>query len=68
MLRGMFPTITLRAVRLRVDPMNSTSRQVLVCEAAPERYEALRVGVPEAAWTEVPAGELIACLRTSLGR
>ncbi|WP_394428004.1 hypothetical protein [Streptomyces sp. SGAir0957] len=64
----MFPTITLRAVRLRVDPMNSTSRQVLVCEAAPERYEALRVGVPEAAWTEVPAGELIACLRTSLGR
>ncbi|MFJ3233391.1 hypothetical protein [Streptomyces sp. NPDC086787] len=65
-LRDMFPTITHGAVRLRVDAMDSTSRQVLVYEVSRELYEVLRVGVPGAAWTEVPSGGLIACLRAAL--
>lgn len=65
-LRHMFPTITHGAVRLRVDPLDGTSRQVLVHEVDGERYEVLRVGAPGAAWTEVPAGDLIACLRAAL--
>ncbi|MFF7977427.1 hypothetical protein [Streptomyces sp. NPDC007905] len=65
-LRHMFPTITHGAVRLRVDPLDGTSRQVLVHELDGERYEVMRVGVPEAAWAEVPTGDLIACLRAAL--
>ncbi|MGW7823677.1 hypothetical protein ACWGLF_37470 [Streptomyces puniciscabiei] len=65
-LSNMFPTITHGAVRLQVDPLHGTSRQVLVHEADGERYEVLRVGVPGAAWTEVPTGDLIACLRAAL--
>ncbi|MFC5202217.1 hypothetical protein [Streptomyces kaempferi] len=65
-LRNMFPTITHGAVRLRVDPLDGTSRQVLVQELNGERYEVLRVGMPEAAWAEVPTGDLIACLRAAL--
>jgi hypothetical protein len=65
-LRNMFPTITHGAVRLRVDPLDGTSRQVLVHELDGERYEVMRVGVPEAAWAEVPTGDLIAYLRAAL--
>jgi hypothetical protein len=65
-LRNMFPTITHGAVRLRVDPLDGTSRQVLVHELDGQRYEVRRVGVPEAAWAEVPTGDLIACLRAAL--
>ncbi|MEU0086809.1 hypothetical protein [Streptomyces sp. NPDC006274] len=65
-LRNMFPTITHGAVRLCVDPLDGTSRQVLVHELDEERCEVLRVAVPGAAWVEVPTGELIACLRAAL--
>ncbi|MFJ8820732.1 hypothetical protein ACIREE_03000 [Streptomyces sp. NPDC102467] len=65
-LQHMFPTITHGAVRLRVEPMDARSRQVLVTEETGERYEVMRVGVPEAVWTEVPAADLIAYLRTAL--
>ncbi|MFI1069610.1 hypothetical protein [Streptomyces puniciscabiei] len=65
-LRNMFPTITHGAVRLRVDPLNGTSRQVLVHEVDAERYEVLRVGMLEAVWAEVPTGDLIAYLRAAL--
>ncbi|MEU3828534.1 hypothetical protein AB0F36_24920 [Streptomyces sp. NPDC029080] len=65
-LRNMFPTITHGAVRLRVDPLDGTSRQVLVHELDGQRYEVMRVGVPGAEWAEVPAGDLIACLRAAL--
>lgn len=65
-LRHMFPTITHGAVRLRVEPLDATSRQVLVSEETGDRYEVMRVGVPEAVWTEVPTGDLIAHLRTAL--
>lgn len=65
-LRNMFPTITHGAVRLRVEPLDGTSRQVLVQEVGQERYEVLRVGVPGAVWTEVPTGDLIASLRAAL--
>ncbi|MGW2749202.1 hypothetical protein [Streptomyces sp. NPDC001450] len=65
-LRNMFPTITHGAVRLQVDPLDGTSRQVLVAESDGERYEVMRVGVPEAAWVEVPAGGLIAYVRAAL--
>ncbi|TFE58436.1 hypothetical protein E3E14_00875 [Streptomyces sp. ICN441] len=63
-LRHMFPTISHGAVRLRVDLLDGASRQVLVHEQG-ERYE-VRVGVPGAAWVEVPTGELIAHLRAAL--
>jgi len=65
-LRDMFPTITHGAVRLRVDAMDGTSRQVLVDDLDGERYEVMRVGVPEATWVEVPTGDLIAYLRAAL--
>ncbi|WP_107061921.1 hypothetical protein [Streptomyces cellulosae] len=65
-LRDMFPTVTHGAVRLRVDPLDGTSRQVLVHELDVERYEVMRVGVPGAAWVEVPTGDLIAYLRVAL--
>ncbi|MGW3357258.1 hypothetical protein ACWDFL_17820 [Streptomyces bungoensis] len=65
-LRNMYPTITHGAVRLQVDPLDGTSRQVLVHEGDGERYEVMRVGVPEAAWTEVPTGDLIDYLRAVL--
>lgn len=62
----MFPTVTHGAVRLRVDPLDVTSRQVLVHELDGERYEIMRAGVPGAAWVEVSAGDLIASLRVAL--
>ncbi|MFF5030313.1 hypothetical protein ACFY2J_39795 [Streptomyces collinus] len=65
-LRNTFPTITHGAVRLRVDAMDGTSRQVLVHEVDRERYEVRRVGVPGDDWTEVPTGDLIAYLRAAL--
>ncbi|MEU2154820.1 hypothetical protein ABZ532_07325 [Streptomyces sp. NPDC019396] len=67
-LRNMFPTVSHGAVRLRVDPLDGTSRQVLVHELDEERHEVMRVGVPGATWTEVPTGDLIACLRAALNR
>jgi len=65
-LRHMFPTITHGAVRLRVDPLDGASRQVLVYEPDEERYEVIRPGVPGADWVEVPTGDLIAYLRAAL--
>ncbi|MEV0093294.1 hypothetical protein [Streptomyces sp. NPDC050738] len=65
-LGNMFPSITHGAVRLRVDPLDGTSRQVLVHELDGERYEVVRVGVPDAVWTEVQTGDLIAFVRTAL--
>ncbi|MFJ8314202.1 MULTISPECIES: hypothetical protein [unclassified Streptomyces] len=65
-LRHMFPSITHGAVRLHVDPLDATSRQVLVHEPDQERYEVIRPGVPGADWVEVPTGELIAYLRAAL--
>ncbi|MEU6475459.1 hypothetical protein ABZ858_00975 [Streptomyces sp. NPDC047017] len=53
-------------MRLRVDPLEGTSRQVLAHESVGQRYDALCVGVPEAAWDEVPTGDLIAYLRAAL--
>lgn len=64
-LRHMFPTISHGAVRLRVDPLDGASHQVVVHEREGDRYE-VRVGVPGAAWVEVPTGELIAHLRAAL--
>lgn len=64
-LRNMFPVISHGAVRLRVDPLDGTSRQVLVYEPDEERYEVC-VGVPGASWVEVPTGDLIAYLRAAL--
>ncbi|MGW2566724.1 hypothetical protein [Streptomyces sp. NPDC001537] len=65
-LRNMFPTITHGAVRLQVDPLDETSRQVLVAESDGECCEVMRVGVPEATWAKVPTGDLIAYLRAAL--
>ncbi|MEV6943254.1 hypothetical protein AB0N07_14910 [Streptomyces sp. NPDC051172] len=65
-LRNMFPSITHGAVRLQVDPLDGTSRQVLVDELDGERCEVMRVGAPEATWVQVPAGDLIAYLRAAL--
>ncbi|MCX5225927.1 hypothetical protein ABZY16_32290 [Streptomyces sp. NPDC006553] len=65
-LRNTFPTLTHRAVRLQVDAMDWTSRQVLVHEPDGGRYEVLRVWVPGADWTEVPGDDLIATLRAAL--
>ncbi|PAZ12947.1 hypothetical protein CLM62_27360 [Streptomyces sp. SA15] len=67
-LRNMFPTITHGAVRLRVDQLDGTSRQVLVHELEGERYEVIRPGVPGDDWAEVPTGDLIAYLRTALNQ
>ncbi|MFJ2056963.1 hypothetical protein ACIOMM_13555 [Streptomyces sp. NPDC087908] len=65
-LRNAFPTMTHRAVRLQVDPMDHTSRQVLVEEPDEGHYSVVRVGVPGAEWTEVPGDRLITYLRTAL--
>ncbi|MEX0173766.1 hypothetical protein MRBLMG1_006544 [Streptomyces sp. LMG1-1-1.1] len=65
-LRNAFPTMTHRAVRLQVDPMHGTSRQVLVYEPEEGRYEVRRVGVPGDDWTEVPGDRLIVHLRAAL--
>ncbi|QES15397.1 hypothetical protein DEJ45_25480 [Streptomyces venezuelae] len=65
-LRNAFPTMTHRAVRLQVDPMDYTSRQVLVEETDEGRYSTVTVGAPGATWTEVPDEHLIAYLRTAL--
>ncbi|MBY8877030.1 hypothetical protein K7862_05165 [Streptomyces sp. PLK6-54] len=65
-LRTMFPTITHGAVRLRVDPLDGTSRQVLVEEAESGRYRVLRVGAAGVGWTEVAGDDLISCLRDAL--
>ncbi|MFC9390869.1 hypothetical protein [Streptomyces venezuelae] len=65
-LRNAFPTMTHRAVRLQVDPMDYTSRQVLVEEPEEGLYAVVRVGAPGAAWTKVPSDQLITHLRASL--
>ncbi|MFD3995380.1 hypothetical protein [Streptomyces sp. NPDC058583] len=65
-LRNAFPTMTHRAVRLRVDPMYWMSRQVLMFEPAEGCFEVVRVGVPGADWTEVPGDDLIAYVRAAL--
>jgi hypothetical protein len=65
-LRGCFPTLTHRSVRLRVDPLDGYSWQVLVAEEDGEHYEVLRVSVPGATWVPVSPGDLIACLRDAL--
>ncbi|WP_229868149.1 hypothetical protein [Streptomyces chryseus] len=65
-LRGFFPVLSHSAVRLRADPLDAVSRQVKVAEADAGRYEVLRVGAPEAAWVEVPAADLVACVRAFL--
>ncbi|MFC7976077.1 hypothetical protein ACPCAE_08490 [Streptomyces cinereoruber] len=65
-LRNAFPTMTHRAVRLRVDPMDGASRQVLVHEPDEGRYEFVSVGAPGAGWTEVPGDDLIVRLRAAL--
>lgn len=65
-LRNAFPTMTHRAVRLRVDPMDGASRQVLVHEPDEGRYEFVRVGAPGATWTEVSGDALTAHLRAAL--
>ncbi|MFE2373078.1 hypothetical protein [Streptomyces sp. NPDC059398] len=68
-LQNAFPSITHGAVRLRVDPMDGTSRQVLVHEWDRERYEVVsRAGVPGSTWVEVPTGDLIAYLRAALNQ
>ncbi|MGW0120663.1 hypothetical protein [Streptomyces sp. NPDC003327] len=66
-LRRAYPTMTHRAVRLRVDPMDWASRQVMVREEETGRPEVLRVGVPGAEeWTEVPGDALTAHVRAAL--
>jgi hypothetical protein len=65
-LQTMFPSITHGAVRLRVDPLDGTSRQVLVQELDEERFEVIRPGVPGADWVEVPTGGLVGYLRAAL--
>ncbi|MGJ5890525.1 hypothetical protein DF268_31805 [Streptomyces sp. V2] len=62
-LRNMFPTVTHGAVRLRVDPLNRASRQVLVHDLREGRYEVLRPGT---AWAEVSAEDLVPHLRAAL--
>ncbi|MDX3749438.1 hypothetical protein [Streptomyces sp. AK08-02] len=64
-LRHMFPTVSHRAVRLRVDLFDGASRQVLVHEPDEERYEVCAVE-PGSSWDEVPPGDLIAYLRAAL--
>jgi hypothetical protein len=65
-LRRFFPTISHGAVRLRVDPFDGASRQILVREVAADRFEVVRPDAPDATWVEVPAADLIACLRAAL--
>jgi hypothetical protein len=66
-LRHMFPVISHRAVRLRVDLFDGdgASRQVRVYEPQEQRYEVC-AGTPGADWVEVPTGDLIAYLRAAL--
>jgi hypothetical protein len=65
-LRGLFPTISHRAVRLQADPLDGASRQVLVAELEGERYEVMHAGAPGTTWVEVPSADLIAYLRAAL--
>ncbi|MCX5271009.1 hypothetical protein [Streptomyces virginiae] len=65
-LRGSFPTVSHGGVRLRVDPLDGASRQVLVTEEDADHYQVIRVGAPQAEWVDVPAAELIAYLRNAL--
>lgn len=65
-LRVFYPTVSHGAVRLRVDAADGASRQVLVQELEGEPYKVLLVGVPGSTWVDVPAGDLIAYLRTAL--
>ncbi|WP_406136650.1 alpha/beta fold hydrolase [Streptomyces sp. NBC_01089] len=65
-LRNMFPSLTHGSVRLRVDALDATSRQVLVHELSGERYEVINAEVPGADWDGVSTGDLIAYLRDSL--
>ncbi|MFE6456799.1 hypothetical protein [Streptomyces cinereoruber] len=65
-LRNAFPTMTHRAVRLRMDPMGGASRQALVHEPEDGRYEVMRVGATWATWTEVPDDDLTAHLWAAL--
>lgn len=65
-LRTFFPTISHGAVRLRVDPLDGASRQVLVAEVVSERYDVMQSGTKEAIWVEVPSDALITHLRAAL--
>ncbi|MFF3699185.1 hypothetical protein [Streptomyces sp. NPDC002221] len=65
-LRHAFPSITHGAVRLRVDPLDGTSRQVWVHELDAEHYQILRSGDSGTDWLDVPEVDLIACLREAL--
>ncbi|WP_371790751.1 hypothetical protein OG285_09675 [Streptomyces sp. NBC_01471] len=67
-LRNMFPSITHGAVRLHTDPLDGTSRQVLVHELDGDLYEVILAGIPGAAWVEVATGDLIAYLRAALNK
>lgn len=67
-LRDFFPMVSHGAVRLRVDPFDGQSRQVLVVESDEGGYEVLHVGVPQAAWIAVPTDALVAHLRAFLSR
>lgn len=66
MLRGFFPTVTHDAVRLRVNPLDGSSRQVLVRERNDGNYEVLRVGAAGEAWDEVAPADLTGYLRRNL--
>ncbi len=64
-LRKLFPTVTHGAVRLRANPLDGASRQVLVGELDDGNYEVLRVGMPGMTWVEVEAANLIEYLRAA---
>jgi len=65
-LRTMFPTVSHGAVRLRLEPLDPASRQVLVHEEDAGRYAVLRVGAPRATWEDVRGANLIPTLRSAL--
>ncbi|MFB8420147.1 hypothetical protein ACFC63_32100 [Streptomyces albidoflavus] len=65
-LGNMFPVVSHRAVRLRVDPLDLTSPHLHVHEAEEGRYLVQYGGWPDDGWREVPSGELVACLRAAL--
>jgi len=67
-LRGFFPMISHGAVCLQLDPLDGSSRQVLVAELDGERFEVIRVGVPGATWVEVSVADLVAYLRAALNQ
>ncbi|GGQ63914.1 hypothetical protein [Streptomyces pilosus] len=66
-LRLLFPTVTHGVVRLRVDPLDGGSRQFLVREVAPDRYQVDTVGGIKGAGATVPTADLVAHLRNLQG-